>query len=128
RPAPARAAARLPVCGGSHRLRRARALAAQKGVVARQIRRYLAPVRRLGVTATFALLAVIVWPGAAMPAKVGTLRVRPGVVDLMRLRSSDHALIQVGRGRVVPGGTLVSRRLGIWRVPTTVAERIGLRL
>jgi hypothetical protein len=85
-------------------------------------------MRRVGVTTALALLAVVVWPGAAMPAKVGTLRVRPGVVDLMRLRSSDHALIQVGHGAVVPGGTLVSRRLGIWRVPTSVATRIGLRL
>lgn len=84
-------------------------------------------MRRLGVTAAVVLLAVA-WPSAAMAGKLGVRRAQPGVLDLMALRGSDHALIQVARGTAVPGGTLVSRRLGIWRVPTAVATNIGLRL
>jgi hypothetical protein len=84
-------------------------------------------MRRLGVTAAVVLLAVA-WPSAAMAGKLGVRRTQPGVLDLMALRGSDHPLIQVARGTAVPGGTLVSRRLGIWRVPTAVATNIGLRL
>jgi hypothetical protein len=84
-------------------------------------------MRRLGVTAAIVVLAVA-WPAAAMAGKLGVRRSQPGVLDLMALRGSDHALIQVARGTVVPGGTLISRRLGIWRVPTAVATRTGLRL
>ena len=46
----------------------------------------------------------------------------------MALRDHRFALIQSAPGAVVPGGTLVSRRLRIWRVPSVEAQRIGLEL
>src|SRR5436305_4441561 len=91
-------------------------------------------MRRAGVTATLLTLAVL-WPGtaasASLPAKAaGAFRTptRPGVRELMSLRTSRYALIQAGPGARVPGGTLVSRRLGIWRLPSLEASRIGLQL
>jgi hypothetical protein len=52
----------------------------------------------------------------------------PGVVELMALRGHPRALVQLPRGARLPGGQLVSRRLGIWRAPSPLVERIGLRL
>ena len=75
-------------------------------------------MRRVGVTATLLTLAVLC-PGtaasASLPAKAaGALRTptRPGVRELMSLRTSRYALIQATPGARVPGGRLVSRRLG----------------
>ena len=91
-------------------------------------------MRRAGVTASLLLLAAC-WPGAApavpLRAKVaGAARStgRPGVRELMALRTHRFALIQAAPGARVPGGTLVSRRLGIWRLPSSEATRIGLQL
>jgi hypothetical protein len=83
-------------------------------------------MRRVGVTAT-ALAALVLAP-AAGAGTVGTARTTPGVLDLMGLRGHACALVQVRRGERVPGGTLVSRRLGVWRLPTSRAERVGLGL
>jgi subtilase family protein len=83
-------------------------------------------MRRVGVIAA-ALAALVVVP----PAGAGTVRTgrsTPGVVELMALRSHAYALVQVPRGRRVPGATLVSRRLGVWRLPTARAEQVGLEL
>ena len=46
----------------------------------------------------------------------------PGVLDLMKLRGHAYALVQVRRGKPVPGAVLVSRRLGVWRLPTPSAH------
>jgi hypothetical protein len=87
--------------------------------VAGRGRGYGAPMRRAGVIVVFAL--AILPPGTAAAS-------RPGVRELMALRGHPFALVQATRGARVPGGTLVSRRLGIWRVPSARAERIGLLL
>jgi hypothetical protein len=91
-------------------------------------------MRRVGVFAALMMLAVL-GPAAATAAPLRAkaarpLRgeTRPGVRELMALSSHRFALIQVARNARVPGGTLVSRRLGIWRVPSSAAKRIGLRL
>ena len=91
-------------------------------------------MRRVGVTATL-LLPAVLWPGAAatasLPAKAASaLRApaRPGVRELMALRTSRYALIQASPGARVPGATLVSRRLRIWRLPSAEAARMGLQL
>ena len=75
-------------------------------------------MRRLGVIAA-ALAALVVVPPAGA---------NPGVVDLMALRGHPYALVQLPRGRELPGARLVSRRLGIWRLDTGRAEQIGLGL
>lgn len=80
-----------------------------------------------GVLVAVAMLAGA-YPPAGVAGKAGVALPRPGVLDLMTLRGHDHALIRVARGRHVPGGTLVSRRLGIWRVPARVANRVALGL
>jgi hypothetical protein len=91
-------------------------------------------MRRTGVTAALLMLAVL-WPAAAganpMRAKAAhTVRVdaRPGVLELMALRGHRYALIEAARGTHIAGATLISRRLGIWRLPTGTATRIGLAL
>jgi hypothetical protein len=91
-------------------------------------------MRRAGVIASLLVLAVIA-PGnaaaARFPAKAAGAMfpaARPGVRELMGLRNHRFALIQAAPGAVVPGGALVSRRLGIWRLPSREAERIGLEL
>jgi hypothetical protein len=83
-------------------------------------------MRRVAVSA--AALAALVFASPAGAAKLQPERTRPGVLDLMRLRGNAYALVQMPRGRRVPGGTLVSRRLGVWRLPTPRAQRIGLSL
>jgi Subtilase family len=75
-----------------------------------------------------AALAALVFVTPAGAAKVESARATPGVVDLMQLRGHAYALVQVQHGSRVPGGTLVSRRLGVWRLPTARAQRIGLAL
>jgi hypothetical protein len=91
-------------------------------------------MRRVGVTAALLMLAVLgpaVAPAAPPRAKAAQgLRVqtRPGVRELMALRDHPYALIEATRGARVQGGTLISRRLGIWKVPSSVASRIGLGL
>ena len=83
-------------------------------------------MRRFGVFAV--VLAALAVPVQAGAAKVGVLRTTPGVLDLMALRGHAYALVQVPRGERVPGATLVSRRLGVWRLPTARAQRVALRL
>jgi hypothetical protein len=91
-------------------------------------------MRRAGVTASLFALAALAPAAAAaaqFPAKAARAAVvsgRPGVRELMALRTHRFALIQAAPGAVVPSGTLVSRRLGIWRLPSDEAERIGLEL
>jgi Subtilase family len=75
-------------------------------------------VRRIGVIAAVLAALVVVPPAGA----------NPGVVDLMALRGHAYALVQLPRGRELSGATLVSRRLGIWRIATARAQRIGLGL
>src|SRR5206468_11744762 len=53
---------------------------------------------------------------------------RPGVRELMGLRGHRYALVEAARGARIPGATLISRRLGIWRLPSSDATRIGLDL
>jgi Subtilase family len=82
-------------------------------------------VRRLGVIAAVLVLS-LAGPAAAYAAKAGAPShtvARAGVLELMALRGHPYALVEGAR---VPGGTLVSRRLGVWRVPTAAAERHGL--
>ncbi|MFL5952167.1 MAG: S8 family peptidase [Gaiellaceae bacterium] len=76
-------------------------------------------MRRVGVIAA-ALVALVPAPSAG--AQVA------GVVDLMSLRGHAYALMQVPRGRRVPGAALVSRRLGVWRLPAARAQRAALGL
>jgi Subtilase family len=76
-------------------------------------------MRRVGVFAA-ALAALVLAPAAAA---------RPvGVVDLMALRGHQYALVQLPGGRRLPGAELLSRRLGVWRVASVRAQRIGLGL
>jgi hypothetical protein len=85
-------------------------------------------VRRAGVIAACTSLALLspAAATAAVKAQRGTATAsRAGVLDLMALRGHPYALIQAPR---VPGATLVSRRLAIWRLPSSKAMRIGLRL
>ena len=74
-----------------------------------------------------ALVALAVAPPAGA-AKVGVAPTAPGVVDLMALQGHGFALVQLPRGHRVAGAELVSRRLGIWRMPTGRAERVALGL
>jgi hypothetical protein len=74
-----------------------------------------------------ALLAAL----AAAPSAAGarTAEPRPQAPGLLSISAYDHALVQLGRGSLAAdGGTLVSRRLGIWRLPTRTAERVLPRL
>ena len=83
-------------------------------------------MRRVGVIA--AALAGLVLASSAEAGIPGVGGTAPGVLDLMALRGHRYALVQVPRGRGVAGGTLVSRRLGVWRLATSRAERVGLGL
>ena len=83
-------------------------------------------MRRVGVIAVVFAALVVAPPAGAGKLQVG--RTTAGVVELMSLRGHAYALIQLPRGRRVPGATLVSRRLGIWRLPAAHAERVALRL
>jgi subtilase family protein len=83
-------------------------------------------MRRLGVFA--AALAALAAAPAAQAGKPGVEPDRPGVVDLMSLRGHAYALVQVPYGTRVPGATLVSRRLDIWRLPSARAQRVALGL
>ena len=91
-------------------------------------------MRRVGVFAALVMLAVLgpaaatAAPPRAKAARPLRMETGPGVRELMSLSGHPYALIQVVRGTRVPGGALVSRRLGIWRVPSSRAQRIGLRL
>ena len=82
-------------------------------------------MRRVGVIAVV-FAALVVAPAAG--AKLQVARSTPGVVELMSLRGHGYALIQLRRGERVPGATLVSRRLGVWRLPAAHAERVALGL
>ena len=91
-------------------------------------------MRRAGVTAALLLIACVA-PSAATAAALRAKAAhpvrsdgRPGVRELMALRGHPYALLEGTRGAGIPGATLVSRRLGIWRLPTTTATRIGLSL
>jgi hypothetical protein len=90
-------------------------------------------MRRVGVSAAVLMLAVLGPAATAAPLRAKAARPQPvearrGVRELMALSGHRYALIQVVRGGRVPGGVLVSRRLGIWRVSSTAAARIGLQL
>jgi hypothetical protein len=78
-------------------------------------------MRHLGVLAAALSSLAIATPAQA--AKVGVAPTSPGIVDLMALRGHAFALVQVRRGRRVPGAELVSRRLGIWRLRTARSSR-----
>ena len=81
-------------------------------------------------------LSLLVAPGAAAATpKAGEAHLppkAPGARALQALGSHSHALVQVDfrRGRLaVPalrlaGGTLVSERLAVWRVPSAAAQRL----
>ena len=83
-------------------------------------------MRRLGVFAV--ALAALAVPAPAGAARAGLVRTTPGVLDLMKLRGHAFALVQVPHGTRVPGAVLVSRRLGVWRLPTARAQRLALGL
>lgn len=83
-------------------------------------------MRRVGVIAV--ALAALVGVQAAGAGARGVLPQPPGVVDLMALRGHAYALVQLPRGRHIDGATLVSRRLGLWRVPSARAQRDALGL
>jgi subtilisin family serine protease len=83
-------------------------------------------MRHLGVLAVALSSLAIATPAQA--AKVGVAPTSPGIVDLMALRGHAFALVQVRRGRRVPGAELVSRRLGIWRLRTARAQHVALGL
>jgi Subtilase family len=83
-------------------------------------------VRRVGVFAAALAALVLVPPAGA--GKLQAARTTPGVVELMGLRGHAYALVQLPRGRRVPGATLVSPRLGIWRLPSALARRGALGL
>ncbi|HEV8686569.1 MAG TPA: S8 family serine peptidase [Gaiellaceae bacterium] len=54
---------------------------------------------------------------------------RPQAPGLLSIGAYNHALVQLSGGTLAAeGGTLVSRRLGIWRLPTRTAERMLPRL
>jgi hypothetical protein len=76
-------------------------------------------MRRVGVLAAAFAALVPAPPAGARPV---------GVVDLMALRGNHYALVQLPRGRSLHGAELVSRRLGVWRIPSVRAQRIGLGL
>jgi hypothetical protein len=82
-------------------------------------------MRRVGV---FAALAALAMAPVAQAGKPGIAPTTPGVVDLMSLRGHAYALVQVPRGTRVPAAALVSRRLGIWRLPAAEAQRVALGL
>ena len=46
----------------------------------------------------------------------------------MELRHHRYALVQARRGARIPGAELVSRRLGLWRLPSATAAAIALDL
>jgi hypothetical protein len=74
-----------------------------------------------------ALVAALVAAPSALAARAAETRAQaPG---LLSIGAYDHALVQLsGRSLAAQGGTLVSRRLGIWRLPTRTAERVLPRL
>jgi hypothetical protein len=76
-------------------------------------------LKRLLVALLTALVAAPSAPGAR------TAEPRPQAPGLLSIGAYDHALVQLARGSLAAeGGTLVSRRLGIWRLPTRTAERV----
>jgi subtilase family protein len=83
-------------------------------------------MRHLRVVSAAVVALAVASPADA--AKIGVAPRAPGVVDLMALTGHRFALVQVPRGRRVPGAELVSRRLGIWRMRTARAERDALGL
>ena len=83
-------------------------------------------MRHLGASA--AVLVALAVASPVQAAKVGVATARPGVADLMALRGHPFALVQVPRGRRVPGAELVSSRLGIWRMRSSLAQRVALGL
>jgi hypothetical protein len=91
-------------------------------------------MRRVGVTAALLLLACAgpaAGTAAPLRAKIAhpvRTEARPGVRELMALRGHRYALIEAARGARIPDAKLISRRLGIWRLPSSTATRIGLGL
>ena len=83
-------------------------------------------MRRVGVFA--AALAALVPVPPAGAGKLQVARTTPGVVELMGLRGHPYALVQLPLGRRLPGAKLVSRRLGVWRLPSARAQAVVLGL
>jgi subtilase family protein len=78
-----------------------------------------------GVLVVF--LAALVAAPSALAARAA--EPSPPAPGLLSIGSYEQALVQLSRGSLAPdGGTLVSRRLGIWRLPTPTAERVLPRL
>jgi len=78
------------------------------------------------------IIAVLAWPSAALPSGLAGRPQLPGPRALAGLASFGKALVELDRARgalAVPalrlsGASLVSRRLGIWSLPTRKAQRI----
>jgi hypothetical protein len=83
-------------------------------------------MKRVGVFAAALAALVLVPPAGA--GKLQVARTTPGVVELMGLRGHAYALVQLPPGRRLPGATLVSRRLGVWRLPSARAQEVALGL
>ena len=83
-------------------------------------------MRRVGVFAAALAALVPVLPAGA--GKLQVARTTPGVVELMGLRGHPYALVQLPLGRRLPGAKLVSRRLGVWRLPSARAQAVVLGL
>jgi hypothetical protein len=77
--------------------------------------------------ALVAFLAALVAAPSALAARAA--EPSPQGPGLLSIGAYDRALVQLSRGSLAPeGGTLVSRRLGIWSLPTATAERVLPRL
>jgi len=87
-------------------------------------------VRLVGVFAVVLLLAATGSSAAHAAKAAGAPRLAtpPGVLQLMALRGHRYALVQTARGAHLRDATLVSRRLSLWRVPSTVVSAVGLKL
>ena len=77
--------------------------------------------------ALVAFLAALVAAPSALAARAA--EPSPLGPGLLSIGPYDGALVQLSRGSLAAeGGTLVSRRLGIWTLPTRTAERVLPRL
>jgi subtilisin family serine protease len=72
-----------------------------------------------------AMLALVVAPGALAARAASPPAASPG---LLGVGAGDSALVRLGQGAASPaGGELLSRRLGIWRVPGRVVPSLVRR-
>jgi hypothetical protein len=73
------------------------------------------------------VLAALVAAPSALAARAA--EPSPAAPGLLSIGSYERALVQLSRGSLAAeGGTLVSRRLGIWTLPSRTAERVLPRL